>query len=197
MPKSRHHYSKNLASRRHFRPEWQRQSVKDSSSNDVMRSLIRRSATNNNPDKDPAKALNGPPEIVYPSVEDLIELNKRVLLKIRMKKADSHKVLSHARISHIMDSVKATHGDIYDKAVVLISELVYAHAFDSGNRRTAYAATRAFIQVNGERFRAKPDPRVMQGIRERFYSFDEIKVWLKDGQIKEFSRFPERKEQKR
>ena len=105
-----------------------------------------------------------------------------------MKKGDSHTVLSVGAVESLIKQVKAEQGDIYDKATLLMVGLIRSHPFGSGNRRTAYAATKAFLESNGEEFRVKVDPKVMQGIREGFYSREEIKSWLKGNEIREFKR---------
>jgi prophage maintenance system killer protein len=78
--------------------------------------------------------------------------------------------------------------DIYEKAAVLLTELLRGHAFASGVRRTAYAATISFLRVNGETPKVVHDPKVMIGIRERFYTKEEIKSWLKGNEVRKFTR---------
>ena len=63
--------------------------------------------------------------------------------------------------------------------------------FASGNRRTAFITVKDFLLMNKAKFRVKDDPayaKIMTGIRESFYSIEEIKEWLKNGKIKEFRR---------
>jgi len=51
--------------------------------------------------------------------------------------------------------------------------------------------TKDFILSNSHKLGVKDDPsaaKVMQGIRENYYSHDEIKEWLKHGKIKKFTR---------
>ncbi|HIH29590.1 MAG TPA: hypothetical protein HA260_07295, partial [Thermoplasmata archaeon] len=43
--------------------------------------------------------------------------------------------------------------DVYDKAAILLLELTRLHAFESGNKRTAFLTTKKFVITNGERFR--------------------------------------------
>lgn len=81
-----------------------------------------------------------------------------------------------------------TRGDVHDKAASLLTELIRKHPFASGNRRTAYVATRFFLESNGEKLKVTHDPRILQGMREGFYTRDEIKRWLKGNAIKEFTR---------
>lgn len=133
----------------------------------------------------------------YPSREQIIELNKQLLEKVRVKKADKHEVLLPSAIEFVIEEVRMSYGDTYDKATILLVGLTQKfHIFGSGNRRTAFEATRVFLVLNGEEFRAEVNPRAMQGIREGFYSKKEIKEWLKGNGIREFNRFAPKEEWK-
>jgi prophage maintenance system killer protein len=65
------------------------------------------------------------------------------------------------------------------------------HAFESGNKRTAFLTTKKFVITNGEGFNI-PDTEdnvtIMIGIRENYYTQKEIKEWIKYGKIKKFKR---------
>lgn len=90
-----------------------------------------------------------------------------------------------------MDDCEEYEGDIFDKAVILLKGLIQKHPFASGNRRTAFIVTKYFLQINNKKFGIKDQEkqaRVMQGIRERYYSDNEIKEWIKNGKIREFKR---------
>lgn len=74
---------------------------------------------------------------------------------------------------------------------MLLKGLIQKHPFASGNRRTAFIAAKDFILINAHKFGIRDDPtsaKVMQGIREDYYSNNEIKEWLKYGKIREFKR---------
>ncbi|MEW6294974.1 MAG: type II toxin-antitoxin system death-on-curing family toxin [Candidatus Diapherotrites archaeon] len=129
--------------------------------------------------------------IEYPSVEKIIEFNLLSLSVIKVKKADSSRVLSRQKIVAVIDSCKKIKGDIFDKAVVLLKGLVQAHAFASGNRRTAFLAMKYFLVINNHKLGVEDkaeNARVIFGIREKYYSDEEIKEWVKHGKIKEFKR---------
>lgn len=73
----------------------------------------------------------------------------------------------------------------------MLRGLIQKHPFASGNRRTAFIATKDFIISNNNKFGVRDEPhfaRALQGIRENYYSADEIKEWIKNGKIKEFKR---------
>ncbi|VVB98864.1 Fic/DOC family protein [uncultured archaeon] len=126
-----------------------------------------------------------------PSTEKIIEFNLLALTIIKAKKADQPKVLSKAKIMEALEECGRAEGDIYDKAVVMLKGIIQKHPFASGNRRTAFIATKHFILTNNAKFCVEDKPenaRVMLGIREHYYSDNEIKEWIKNGQIKEFKR---------
>jgi death on curing protein len=129
-------------------------------------------------------------KIIYFTEEKLIELNALILVFIKVKKADKLGILSYTKIINILDNCKNYDGDLYDKAVILIKNIIKQHAFASGNRRTAFIATKQFILQNKGKFNIKGNnhPNIMQGIREDFYSNNEIKEWIKYGKIRKFKR---------
>ena len=98
---------------------------------------------------------------------------------------------NRAKLSEAIDKCKEVNGDIYDKAAILLKELVKAHAFASGNRRTAFITTLDFVKRNKGKVKIKDDPtnaKVLTGIREGYYTNNEIKEWIKNGKIKQFKR---------
>jgi len=129
--------------------------------------------------------------IEYPSVERIVEFNLLALTLIKMKKGDAHQVLSHSKIREAIEGCRNEDGDLYKKAVALLKALVQKHAFASGNRRTAFIAAKSFVLSNGGSFKIADDPhyaRAMQGIREDYYSDEELMEWIKHGKIREFKR---------
>ncbi len=124
----------------------------------------------------------------YPSIVELIETNRRVLKQIRARKADQPQLLSKQALQAALEKTKGEKGDIYDKAAVLLIELVRGHPFASGTRRTAYTATMSFLRMNGENPTMFHDPKVLTGVRERFYTLEEVKNWLKGNAIRQFKR---------
>ena len=118
----------------------------------------------------------------------MVDINKNVLKEIIVKKADSHRVASRQKIEDALGEVLKEERDVYWKASVLLIRLTKAHAFDSGNRRTAYAATKLFLEANGKTLAFEVEPKVLTGIREGFYQTKEIVEWLKGNGIRPFIR---------
>lgn len=121
-------------------------------------------------------------------LEAHIEINKLVLQEITARKADRPRVLGVQKLEEELGRVRSNPGDTHDKAVALLTELVRGHPFASGNKRTAYVATKVFLERNGVKIAVKHDPRILQGIREGFYSEKEIRDWIKGHAIREFTR---------
>ena len=88
-------------------------------------------------------------EFIYPLKDSIISVNKTVNLMSNIK-ADTHKLLRDKNfIEVILEKVKETKGDVYDKAAVLINDIVTTHGFASGNKRTGFVVTTYFIEKNG------------------------------------------------
>ncbi|MFH0969889.1 MAG: Fic family protein [Candidatus Diapherotrites archaeon] len=129
--------------------------------------------------------------IGYPSVEKIIELNLLALMLLKAKKADSPKVLSETKIREVLRNCEQTKGDTYDKAVILMKGIIQKHAFASGNRRTALLATTYFLTLNNAKSNIADNPdnaKTMTGIREGYYTDEEIKEWIQHGKINAFKR---------
>ncbi|MBI4931288.1 MAG: type II toxin-antitoxin system death-on-curing family toxin [Bacteroidetes bacterium] len=130
-------------------------------------------------------------KIKYLSEQDIIELNVVALSLIKIKKADKSELLSYYKLKAIVEGCKKLKGDIYDKTAFLLKEIIKQHAFASGNRRTAFIAAKHFLTLNNAIFNIKDEPeyaKIMTGIRENYYSDEEIKNWIQNGQIREFKR---------
>lgn len=80
----------------------------------------------------------------------------------------------------------------YDKATCLLKNLIQKHPFASGNRRTAFSVTERFLINNNFEIKISNEAinaATLTGIREGYYSDEEIKEWLKTGRIREFKRW--------
>ena len=130
--------------------------------------------------------------IIYLTSQEIIEFNILSLNLIQTKKTDKSEVLSYKKIQDIVTGCEQIDGDIYDKAVYLLKNTIKKHSFASGNRRTAFIITKHFLLLNDTVFNIKDEPeyaKIMTGIRDNFYDDNEIKNWIKYGQIREFKRF--------
>ena len=130
-------------------------------------------------------------KIKYLTEQDIIELNVAVLSLIKIKKADKSELLSYSKLKTIVEDCRKLKGDIYDKSAFLLKQTIKQHAFASGNRRTAFIAVKHFLTLNNAIFNIKDEPeyaKMMTGIRDNYYSDEEIKNWIQHGTIREFKR---------
>ncbi len=129
--------------------------------------------------------------IVYPTVDEIQYNNTIAIEMFRTSKQDQAKTISTSYIQRSIEKTKMNPGDMYDKAARLLIELTRMHAFESGNKRTAFLSTKKFVLKNEGKFNI-PDTidnvKVMIGIRENYYSQNEIKEWIMNGKIKKFER---------
>ncbi len=127
----------------------------------------------------------------YPTVEEIQYYNTIAIEMFRKSKHDEAKTISIAYVKKAIEKVKNKQGNLYEKAALMLYELTRIHAFESGNKRTAFLTTKKFVLRNEGKFNI-PDStdnvKVMIGIRENYYSLNEIKEWIKNGKIKEFRR---------
>lgn len=127
--------------------------------------------------------------IKYPTIDDIVLTNKDVLKEVKVRKADKHVVLSKEKIEALIKKTKNKKGNIYDKTVTLLKGILQEHPFASGNKRTAFVVMKNFLYYNNiKSFKLEHDPKILQGIRENFYTETEIKEWLLGGDIREFKR---------
>ncbi|HUS98784.1 MAG TPA: Fic family protein [Candidatus Thermoplasmatota archaeon] len=130
-------------------------------------------------------------EIIYPTVEEIQYNNTIAIEMFRRSKRDTAKTISVSYIQKVIEVTKACPGDLYDKAACLLLELTRIHAFESGNKRTAFLTTKKFVVTNRKEFNipdTESNVKIMIGIRENYYTQTEIKEWIKYGKIKKFKR---------
>ncbi len=126
------------------------------------------------------------------TVDEVIWMNRFVLEKFPAKRADQHEVLNYTGLQELIQSIRHSRKHFYAKTTLLLIGLVQGHFFASGNRRTALQAVGTFATLNRRKvyiWRIRFIRQVLIGIRERYYSDEEIKMWVKQGDIRPFNRF--------
>ena len=117
------------------------------------------------------------PQVRYPTAQEIIQTNKRVL-EVVVDKRDRHSVWNEDAIVVAIAAAKQADGDVYEKAAVLLIELVKSHPFKSGNRRTATAVVADFLRANGQSFKGE-GTKILAGIRLGDFKRAEVSAWLK------------------
>lgn len=118
--------------------------------------------------------------IIYPTVEDIININRRIIDYRKITKAERHHFLRSPEIlEKILDEVKRVKGDIRTKAAILLCRINQAHIFESANKRTSLIIAHEFMIKNGVTPRKKKinDGIFLTDIREG-KTIEEIARWL-------------------
>lgn len=125
-------------------------------------------------------------KITYPDVDSIKYINKIVNL-MSIRKADQYQLLmSDKFIDNIIKDVKKCKGDVYEKGALLLKNLIKAHGFASGNKRTAFITLTYFLTKNRGKVRFKNFDEVEKILRNiQLYDAAEISNWLRKGEINE------------
>jgi death-on-curing family protein len=129
--------------------------------------------------------------VTYPTADEVVKQNALILRLVAVKRADRAQVLNRSALRSVIADCESRNDDIYSKAAVLLIGIIRRHPFASGNRRTAFLVTKQFLLENGASFGVQDEPsqaKVLQGIREHFYSEEDILRWLRTGDIHAFKR---------
>lgn len=119
----------------------------------------------------------------YVTLEDVIVIHT-TMIRVGGGRGDIHDfTLLHSAI----ERPKATFGGqelyptIWKKAASLLHSLVKNHAFDDGNKRTAYYSTKRFLHLNGMTLIAPKEKVVpfMVSVDVKNLTLQQIAAWLR------------------
>lgn len=117
------------------------------------------------------------PKIIYPTKRELIELNKKIV----KKSGGMIGIINSERIKEILNEMKKEKSDLLLQASVLMCGTITKQPFADGNRRTAYEATKAFLNINGIDLITSDDEIeiVVDKVLADMMNREELKEWLK------------------
>jgi len=122
--------------------------------------------------------------IKYPNWGDYKETHRRMLQEFGGYPGYvmSEYIIKEA-YNTIIQKVKDFQGDIYEKAGYMLKRLRSFRLVEDGQKRTAYAVTTAFLEINGGLFFKEKDPdkvnKVMKDILN--WTIEEVVEWIKNG----------------
>ncbi|NVM01036.1 MAG: type II toxin-antitoxin system death-on-curing family toxin [Candidatus Helarchaeota archaeon] len=95
-------------------------------------------------------AISQDQEIKYLEKNDILDIYKNIMKHY----SRVHKISHTEKIDEILKSAKQHTGDIFEKASVLIKELVTAkpRPFVDGHKRVAWISAVRFLEINGYHF---------------------------------------------
>lgn len=118
----------------------------------------------------------------YPTFDNVIYANKRA---VRNDK-HLHKLRRSTKaIQSLIDDIKTCESlGLPYRAARFLKELVYLHAFDGGNHRTAYSIASLFLIENGVRVRSVPSSASYGFVKQiGKKDISEIQEWILENMI--------------
>lgn len=122
-------------------------------------------------------------KIKYPTVNDIINANKKAIELLRVTKAEKHELLVNKQIiQQMLDEVIKTRGSVKKKAAMLLKEINRRHFFGSANKRISFIVAADFLFTNEGKIPLKriEDVKFLIEIREGRRTLKEIERWLSE-----------------
>ena len=122
-------------------------------------------------------------EIKYPSLEDVINANKKAIELLRATKAEKYELrASKHNIQKVLDDVKNLEGDVKEKAAMLLMKINRKHFFGSANKRTSFIVASDFLLANEGKIplKRKEDVEFLMEVRAGKRTVEDIKRWLNE-----------------
>lgn len=118
--------------------------------------------------------------IKYLSTEQVMLIHEEIIESFSKEKGN----MSPGNLEATLQRVEGYKGDDKDalfwKASILLERIILGHPFIDGNKRTAYEATRVFLEVNGHALKASEDEAIdlLVGVAKSKKNRYSIKSWL-------------------
>lgn len=119
-----------------------------------------------------------------PTSEDVLAVHEEIEEEFNMKYTGTRGAAPELKLKRIIEHADER-GDRYARAASLLRNIITAHVFEDGNKRTAWAVTNAYLERKGATPAATgmSAERVLKRIRR--FEVDEIADWLETGEIDE------------
>ena len=120
-----------------------------------------------------------------PTPAEIIEIHEEIEESYGLDHTGISTQLPEQTLERILTDVDR-HDSVYLRAAALLRDLISAHIFEDGNKRTAWTVTRLYLE-NHETIPAVRDPDRVAHVLRRIQRFDyrELADWLAAGDIDE------------
>lgn len=122
----------------------------------------------------------------YPTWDFYLETHNRIL-----EEFGGHPGIEYGGeivFNAIIERVKQTEGDIFQKAGVMLEKLRSDRIVSDAQKRTAFTVTSTFLEINGQKIRVTDPETASRFVKDILkYDTSEIIEWIKSGQIPEES----------
>jgi len=93
-------------------------------------------------------------EVVYPNLEQLIDINRRMINEFGGLFVKPDNIINRSAIDYVLEAIEATvfgvemYPSMKEKACAITYHIITRHVFNDGNKRTAIAAGLEFLRSN-------------------------------------------------
>jgi death-on-curing protein len=117
-----------------------------------------------------------------PTPRDIIEIHDEIEREYDLKFTGARVASPKLTLRDILDDIEDYEG-MYLRAASLLRDLITAHVFEDGNKRTAWTVTVLYLENHDAEpaVRDESNERVLRRIRR--FDTDEIAEWLASGNI--------------
>ena len=118
-----------------------------------------------------------------PSPEEILATHDEIEEVYDMKYTGAAVAAPRLKLCRLLDEIED--GDRYHRGAQLLRDLLTAHFFEDGNKRTSWATTLRYFDQYDETPAETGDrvPKVLRRIRR--YDVEELAEWLETGEIDE------------
>jgi prophage maintenance system killer protein len=122
-------------------------------------------------------------EGTMPTVEDVFAIHEDIVEEYGLPDGAS-RPLPRRPIESVLDDAHQLDDD-YLRAATLLRGIANAHVFEDGNKRTAYAIARTYLDLADRDLGPSPAQRVVVMRHFKRFDVDELARWLETGAIDE------------
>lgn len=128
-------------------------------------------------------------EVVYPTVEQICEVNRRMIEEFGGLFMPQDNLLNLGALEYILDAIKSSiygytiYATLKEKASAIAYQIISRHVFQDGNKRTASHIAWEFLRSNG--VQASLDLTIVdltEAIARGDAAYDELLEWLHEHQ---------------
>lgn len=121
----------------------------------------------------------------FPTPDEVVEIHERIEERYNLTHTGTRATLPKQTLESVIEGTTG-HDGTFKQAAALLRDLTTAHVFEDGNKRTAWATTRLFLQRR-EADIADRNPSMAAAVMRRIKRFDyeQLAEWLATGEIDE------------
>lgn len=120
-----------------------------------------------------------------PTAEEIIEVHDEISKSYGLTHTGIRAILPEQTLEQMIEEIDE-YDDTYLRAAGLLRDLITAHIFEDGNKRTAWTVTRLYLQSRGTEPAVRETAHVAHVLRRvKRYDHNEIADWLATGTIDE------------